>query len=408
MSDDSLVLSTEEQKGKDDFDLGHTETLEQKFKKAYYGRSGWVLGSPIPQYVDTEHEYDGLYVESNWSLEEVDEEEKLMDAEDLEAEEQEQEQELNAFYGRSDSVSLGQLTLKAKELAYIRGEGLPIHMGCGLFGSNIIFLGGIESRFDCHGDDFITYPRKDIYVFDTKHPYTYQVFNNSSLEQGKSSPLLVHYYDKLHVLSILILRASLGPVLCFNMVDPSPKWREHNFTNCSELPWECMGETLTIEYGDEDGDEDLVILSCRPHLDVVDGYNDPPHYRHYEWKITFITAHLMSKDYTLLTPFERGLRIPHGYLPSGDKHLPVHGVEYKLVYLQGREICLIISVDRGDEFEDGKMERMQTYVMIFEFEIIEGKHTLAFKILHPPSMIIDDRSSESRTNKVGLEGAFFL
>lgn len=48
MSDDSLVLSTEEQKGKDDFDLGHTETLEQKLKKAYYGRSGWVLGSPIP------------------------------------------------------------------------------------------------------------------------------------------------------------------------------------------------------------------------------------------------------------------------------------------------------------------------------------------------------------------------
>lgn len=37
--------------------------------------------------MDTEHEYEGLYVESNWSLEEVEEEEELMDAEDLEAEE---------------------------------------------------------------------------------------------------------------------------------------------------------------------------------------------------------------------------------------------------------------------------------------------------------------------------------
>ncbi|CAB4281818.1 unnamed protein product [Prunus armeniaca] len=185
------------------------------------------------------------------------------------------------------------------------------------------------------------------------------------------------------------------------MADPSPKWREHSFTNCSELPWECVGETLTIEYGDGDGD--WVILSCRPDLDVVDGYNDPPHYCHYEWKCTFITVHLMSKYYTLLTCFEPDLKILHGYLPLGDKHLPVRGVEYKLVHRQGREICLIISVDRGDEFEDGKMERMQTYVMIFEFEIEKGKHTLAFKILHPASMIIDDQSSKSITNKVGLE-----
>ncbi|XP_021806829.1 uncharacterized protein LOC110750777 [Prunus avium] len=180
----------------------------------------------------------------------MDEEEELMDAkhlvdvEDLEAED---EQELNAFYGGSNSVSLGQLvirdqlhappsphgmstpkilylcfgeymagnktlysiqalclhsfppvqTLKAKELAYIRGEGLPLRMGCGLFGSNIVFLGGVESRFDCYSGDFTTYPRKDIYTFDTKHPYTCEVFNNSSLRQGKSRPFLVQYYDKL-------------------------------------------------------------------------------------------------------------------------------------------------------------------------------------------------------------------
>ncbi|CAL8998582.1 unnamed protein product [Prunus brigantina] len=113
-------------------------------------------------------------------------------------------------------------------------------MGCGILGSNIVFLSGIERKFDSRAGDFTTYPRKDIYAFDIKHPYTCQIFNNSSLQQGNSSPLLVQYYAKL---------TSLGPVLCFNMADPSPKWREHNCTNCSELPWESMGETLTIEYG---------------------------------------------------------------------------------------------------------------------------------------------------------------
>ncbi|KAI5321387.1 hypothetical protein L3X38_030458 [Prunus dulcis] len=344
--------------------------------------------------VDIDHEDERFYGKSNWSSSE-----ELMDTEDLEA------------GGRSRSL---------------------------------------KKLFMADPIRFPTYPRKDIYAFDTKHPYTCQVFNNSSLRQGKSRPLLVQYSDKLYVLSTLMLVLSDGRhfsppfemfnskqgkwatlptperfygretrllvrvvvgsyiFLCssfdrvfrFDMADPSQKWRAHKFTNCIGLPFEC----ITVEFGDEG----WVILSCKPELDVVEEYSDPPHSRHFEWKGTFMPAYLMSKDYTLVTPFEPDLKIPHGCLLPGGKPLHVRGIEYKMVQLQGREICLIISVDRGDEPEDGEMERMQTYVMIFEFEIVWGKHTLAFKMLHPLSKIIDDRSSESRTNKVGLEGAFFL
>lgn len=37
-------------------------------------------------------------------------------------------------------------TLKAKELAYIRGEGLPLRMGCSLFGCNIVWTGTAVSQ----------------------------------------------------------------------------------------------------------------------------------------------------------------------------------------------------------------------------------------------------------------------
>ncbi|VVA18823.1 PREDICTED: LOC110750777 [Prunus dulcis] len=44
-------------------------------------------------------------------------------------------------------------TLKAKELAYIRGEGLPLRMGCSLFGSNIVSTGMAVSQH-IHGKTF--------------------------------------------------------------------------------------------------------------------------------------------------------------------------------------------------------------------------------------------------------------
>lgn len=199
--------------------------------------------------------------------------------------------------------------------------------------------------------------------------------------------------------SYIFVCSSFDRVFRFDMADPSQKWRAHKFINCIGLPFESIGETLTVEFGDEG----WVILSCKPELYVVDEYSDPPHSRYYEWKGTFMPAYLMSKDNTLVTPFEPDLKIPHGYLSPGDKPFHLSGVEYKMIHLQGREICPTIKWSGV-----GEMERMQTYVMIFEFEIVRGKHTLAYKILHPLSKIIDDRLSESRTNKVGLEGAFFL
>ncbi|VVA18827.1 PREDICTED: PRUPE_6G029800 [Prunus dulcis] len=93
--------------------------------------------------------------------------------------------------------------------AYIVGKWRP-DMGIGAFEFKIVFAGGHENIFE--GYKYQSCPSKDIYVFETEDPNNdtikdpCDVFNNSTLQRGKSCPLVAQHDEKLYVLSTFCLK----------------------------------------------------------------------------------------------------------------------------------------------------------------------------------------------------------
>lgn len=172
---------------------------------------------------------------------------------------------------------------------YIIGQGLRPDMGIGAFGSKIVLAGGCESIYD--GYKYRSCPSKDMYVFETEDPNDpikdpCDVFNNSTLQRGKSYPHVAQHDGKLYVLSTLCLKTwardpftggfetfdpNVGnwatlpesptfgyirhscwtscvvagsnifvsilccPIYRFDKADPNHQWKQHNFINCPEF-----------------------------------------------------------------------------------------------------------------------------------------------------------------------------
>lgn len=104
-------------------------------------------------------------------------------------------------YNLSDTVSynIKALYFSSSDVrqvgAYIVGKWRP-NMGIGAFESKIVLAGGHENIFE--GYKYQSCPSKDIYVFETEDPNDTikdpcDVFNNSTLQRGKSCPLVAQH-----------------------------------------------------------------------------------------------------------------------------------------------------------------------------------------------------------------------
>ncbi|KAH0997766.1 hypothetical protein GBA52_021630 [Prunus armeniaca] len=200
-------------------------------------------------------------------------------------------------------------------------QRLPVCMGFGVCGSNIVLAGGLEPEFD--GGSFTPYPCRDVYVFDTTDCIMNSppVIRHRPLQQGKNYPLMVEHDSKLYVLSsrslVLMCGVHFAPafemldpkndewvtlpeppifhrryvgrisncvvvgtnifVSClssifrFDMADTSQKWKEHSFTNCIQLPLDLDERSLAVKMSDGN----WLIFACYSELcEEADEFED--------------------------------------------------------------------------------------------------------------------------------------
>lgn len=101
------------------------------------------------------------------------------------------------------------ITQAAPEKSYLRqvevwyGDDLPVHMGFGVFGSEIVLAGGYKAKHNVEEHEFVPDLCKEVYVCETDpsvNPNA-RIKPSRNLVQGKAQPLLWELEGKLYALA---------------------------------------------------------------------------------------------------------------------------------------------------------------------------------------------------------------
>ncbi|KAM1046407.1 hypothetical protein ACFX13_026488 [Malus domestica] len=307
------------------------------------------------------------------------------------------------------SSGAGQLPL-LRDLASIHDENLCYSPGCGVFGSQIIFAGGLEPRERSPRQRRRGPSRtasKNIYVFETDS----SVDSNPSIKPlsessrriipeefigNKTQPFMVEFNGDdgkkdLYALSgypfhlcisptFEILVSSLDtPVFCFDVAEKEPKrqhWRQLSFFNGMDFPF--AGTALVLDLDDSD-DEKLMFA----YQETAEEYSE----EYSLWNLAAYRVCMTEKSESV--ELLGSNLIPPDQLPLQFRRNVLW--RYKLLDLGGGNVCLVVGSDNPPMDDDdgpprdddtyGLCSAMRFLVIRFHFSFSRWNNTISVDIL---------------------------
>ncbi|KAL6275155.1 hypothetical protein ACE6H2_018756 [Prunus campanulata] len=331
--------------------------------------------------------------------------------------------------------------LQLEQVASISRKDLPTHVGCGVFGSKILFAGGVKGRRDRGLRKYMPCPCGQIFEFETNrtlNPNRSITLQTQVLMGRKAQPLLQEIEGKLYALASYQLSFHASPY--FEVFDPQEaKWsplpdppaflrfntrqvrhspQQYCFTIAgTNVIMSCVGEPVHRFDVADPINQVWRVLPGIPLWDlnfhgralaVDDGEGDFVIFCYGSLRApNAIPIYLMPKGYNELKAV-KPLQLPTGLLPP---EFVVSPPNSRFVHLGGRYVCLVLSRFMGPFscYYVADIEKISVRVLIFEFKVSKDRRSVDFKFLY--SRILEcDRSqhSEAMTSDVELVGAFVM
>ncbi|CAB4312542.1 unnamed protein product [Prunus armeniaca] len=341
--------------------------------------------------------------------------------------------------------------LQLKQVASKSGKDLPAHVGCGVFGSKVLFAGGVKGGLDPEVDEYRPCPCRQIFEFETDRTMnpnrsiklqaqifrgrkaqpllqeiegklyslgTYQLYFHASPyfevfdpQEGKWSPLPdppvflrfntreVCHSPQQYCFTIAganIIMSCIGePVYCFDVADSINKvWRVLPGIPSHDLNFQ--GRALAVDYGEGD-----FIIFCYGSLRAPNA----------------IPVYLLPKGYSELKVV-KPMQLPTGLLPP---EFVVSPANSRFIHLGGRTVCLVLSRFMGPFscYYMADIMKISVCALIFEFKVSKDRRSVDFEFLCSRILECDGNcqsqdseamtmGGEILTSDVELVGAFVM